>query len=198
MMDVTEIQAFLGGGSFFLATVFDACSRTPLVLQAYEGKPGASNMAKLLKAATRAFGKAKYVITDQGKEFTGKLFRKTADRLGIVHRLGTKDCNFATARLERFWRTLKQMANVKRDEPLNLGDLECRLEPALTHYLCFRPHQGLKGATPVEAFLGIDPACNNAVAPPRGQRGEGTQQPPFEIRFLESGEKAFPILKKTA
>jgi transposase InsO family protein len=100
MMDVTEIQAFLGGGTLYLATVFDAFSRVPLVVQGYQGKPGASAMAKLLKTALRAFGKAKYVVTDRGKEFTGKVFEKTADRLGIQHRLGTKDRLFATARLE--------------------------------------------------------------------------------------------------
>jgi transposase InsO family protein len=198
MMDVSEIQAFLGGGTLYLASVFDAFSRVPLVVQAYQGKPGASAMAKLLKAAVRTFGKARYVITDQGGEFKGKVFRKTAARLGIRHRFGTKDRIFATARLERFWRTLKELTNVKTDQPLDLADLEQRLETALTFYLCFRPHQGLSGAVPVEAFLGIEPAHEKAVAPPRGRAGEGPQEPPFEIAFLDPHTRTLPILKKKA
>ena len=198
MMDVTVIQAFLGGGTLYLAAVFDAFSRVPLVIQGYHGKPGASAMAKLLKVALRAFGKAKYVITDQGKEFSGKAFRKTAVRLGIHHRFGTKDRIFATARLERFWRTLKELTNVKADPPLNFDDLESRVELALAYYLCFRPHQGLSGATPAEAFLGTDPACTKAVTPPGGRAGEGSRQPPFEVGFLDPEKRAFPILKQAA
>jgi len=195
MMDVTEIHAFLGGGTLYLATVFDAFSRVPLAIQGYRGKPGASAMAKLLKTALRAFGKAKYVITDQGKEFSGKVFQKTAVRLGIHPRFGTKDRLFATARLERFWRTLKELTNVKADPPLNLTDLEARVELALAYYLCFRPHQGLAGATPAEAFLGVDPACTKSVRPPRARAGEGPREPPFELGFLDPEKRAFPILK---
>ncbi len=198
MMDVTEIQAFLGG-TLYLASVFDAFSRVPLVLQTYDTKPGASAaMARLLKTAVRAFGKAKYLITDQGGEFTGGIFQKTAARLGILQRLGTKHRIFATARLERFWRTLKQTARLRLEPPLTSEDLERRLETTLTHYLCFRPHQGLKGATPAEAFLGIEPAFKTAVAPPRARRGEGAQQAPFTIGFLDLDRRTFPILKKTA
>ena len=75
MMDVTQIATFLGG-TLYLASVFDAFSRTPLALQTFDTKPGASSMARLLKTAVRAFGKAKYLITDQGGEFKGRIFRK--------------------------------------------------------------------------------------------------------------------------
>ena len=197
MMDVTEIASFLGG-TLYLASVFDAFSRVPLAMQAYDRKPGASAMARLLKSAVRAFGTAKYVITDQGGEFKGKLFRKTAARLGIIQRFGTKDRIFATARLERFWRTLKETASLKRDQPLTLEDLERRLELALTYYLCFRPHQGLHGATPAEAFLGTEPACQRAGSPPRGRVGEGRKDAPFTVDFLDRDKRDFPILKKTA
>jgi hypothetical protein len=49
---------------------------------------------------------------------------------------------FATARLERFWRTLKHTASLRLQPPLTICDLERRLEVTLTHYLCFRAHQG--------------------------------------------------------
>jgi transposase InsO family protein len=197
MMDVTEIHSFLGG-TFYLASVFDAFSRVPLALQTYERKPGASAMARLLKGSARAFGRARYAITDQGGEFRGNVFRKTVARLSILHRFGTKDRIFATARLERYWKTLKQAAKLKTVQPLTLNDLERRLETTLTHYLCFRPHQGLKGATPAEVFLGKEPASTRAVSPPRARQGEGSDRLPFAIDFLDPDKRALPILKKTA
>src|SRR5262249_17234882 len=57
MMDVTEVQAFLGG-TLHVAAVFDAFSRVPLVVQTLETKPRASAMARLLKTATRTFPSA--------------------------------------------------------------------------------------------------------------------------------------------
>ncbi len=51
-------------------------------------KPAAPAMACLLRTAVKVFTRADYVITDQGG-FSGAVFRKTAARLGIVHRFGT-------------------------------------------------------------------------------------------------------------
>jgi hypothetical protein len=83
MMDVTVIQTFLGG-TVHLAGAFDAFSRVPIALQVLECQPGTAGMARLLKAAVRAFGPPRYLITDLGSEFDGKVFRKAAARLGIV------------------------------------------------------------------------------------------------------------------
>ena len=194
MMDVSIVQQCLGGPQLFLATVFDAFSRSPLVLQTFERKPGASAMARLLKLAVKAFGKGKYVITDQGKEFTGKVFRKTASRVGIHPRFGTKDRIFATARLERFWRTLKELGHLKLDQPLAVQDLERRVERALSYYLCFRPHRGLQGATPAEVFCAAEPRKTTAVMPPRGKPGDAPVEAPFTVAFLDRDRRAFPIL----
>ena len=151
-------------------------------------------MARLLKAAARTFGSPKYLLTDQGTEFTGRVFRKSAARLGIVQRFGSTHNTFATARLERFWRTLKHTVSLRLQPPLTQGDLEQRLESALTHYLWFRPHQGLHGMTPAEALLALRPASAKAVRPPRGNPGEGPAHPPFLIDFLDREKRTFPIL----
>ncbi|MBI3932494.1 MAG: hypothetical protein HY317_03705, partial [Acidobacteria bacterium] len=74
--------------------------------------------------------------------------------------------------------------------------LEQRLETALAFYVSFRPHEGLKGATPGEAFLGVEPACNRAVKPPRGRPGEGPDRAPFHVEYLDP-EKRLAILTPT-
>lgn len=113
MMDVSQVKAFLSTNAFYMATVFDAFSRVPLTLATFEHKPRASDMARLLKSAARAFGAPKYVVTDLGTEFTGKIFKRTARRIGIVQRFGCKANLYATARLESFWCTLKNTASLR-------------------------------------------------------------------------------------
>ncbi len=198
MMDVSHVPQFLGR-ELFMATVFDAFSRVPLTLQLFETKPGAKDMARLLRLAARTFAKPRYVITDRGGEFTARAFRKAVARLGAVQRFAAKDSIHATARLERFWRTLKENASLYRFHlPLTAEDLERRLELALLHYIVFRPHEGLKGATPAEAFFGLEPACMKAVEPPRALPGGGPADPPFHVEYIDSANSRFPVLKPAA
>jgi transposase InsO family protein len=197
MMDVTEIPALLGGQVFHLAGVFDASSRAPLALQLSAHRPRACDVARLLKAAARAFGAPKYLITDLGGEFRGHAFTKALTRRGIKQRFASKLNLYATAHLERFWRTLKDTASLRLRRPLTIEDLERRLEPTLAYYLLHRPHQGLHGATPAEAFLGIEPAFASAVSPPRALPAEAPSQPPFIVQHLDPDHR-LPILTPAA
>ena len=76
MMDVTEVTAVPRTPALYMAAVFDAFSRVPLALQVFDSKPAATDMARLLRAAARAFEGPKYLITDLGGEFTGRAFRQ--------------------------------------------------------------------------------------------------------------------------
>ncbi|RPH41907.1 MAG: transposase, partial [Planctomycetota bacterium] len=173
MMDITEVRSFLGLRVFHVTGVFDAFSRVPLALHVCDTKPGAARMARLLAGTARAFGCPKYLITDLGGEFRGRIFARATRRLGIRQRFASALNIHATARLERFWRTLKDTTRLRLHRPLTIQDLERRLEIALAHYAVFRPHQALHGATPAEAFLGVRPACASALSPPRGRPGQG-------------------------
>ena len=81
---------------------------------------------------------------------------------------------------------------------VTLDDLEPRLSLALLHYVWLRPHEGLGGATPAEAFLGAAPACHKAVEPPRGRLGEGSLAAPFHIEHLDPANRRYPILTPAA
>lgn len=196
MMDATVVKSFFGLFAFHVVGVFDAFSRLPFALQVFAAKPKVAELARLLRRAVSAFRAPKYLITDL--EFRAKLFRRTVARLGVIQRFASKDNIYATARLERFWRTLKDSARLRLLRPQTREDLERRLEVALTHYVVFRPHQGLRGATPAEAFLGIEPASARAVPPPRGRPGEAPHELPFTVAFLDPTNRRFPILTKAA
>jgi transposase InsO family protein len=156
-------------------------------------------MARLFRRAVRSFSHPKYLITDLGGEFTGRVFLKTVARLGTHQRFASAENLYATARLERFWRTLKETADLYRLHlPLTQADLERRLAGALVHYVCIRPHEGLGGATPAEAFLGVEPAHRSAIEAPRGRRGEGPLKAPFGIEHLDPGQQRHAVLKPIA
>jgi transposase InsO family protein len=198
MMDVTVVQSLFGIHTFHMAGVYDAFSRVPLALEIFAAPPESCAMARLFRRALRAFGRPKYLITDRGGEFLGRLFAKTVARAGTVHRFGSTNNIFATARLERFWRTFKETAKLRLQPALVREDLEKRLELSLTHYLLFRPHQGLGGATPAEAFLGLEPAAVRAAAPPRARPREGPGKAPFTVGYLDPVNRRFPILETAA
>jgi transposase InsO family protein len=198
MMDVSQVKQFLGP-SLYLAAVFEAHSRVPLILRVFQACPGANDMAALLRQAARAFRRPKYLVTDLGGEFTGEALLKTVRRLGIHHRFATAESIKATARLERWWRTLKGLARLSGLQlALTVEDVEQRLELALLHYLCSRPHEGLGGATPLEVLLGDGPAHVAGVEPPRGKPGEGPTEPPFRVAFLDPVGRRFLILTQVA
>jgi len=152
-------------------------------------------MAALFRRAVRAYRRPKYLITDLGTEFTAGAFKRTVRRLGSVQRFASAGSLEATARLERYWRTLKDSAGLHGLQlALTLDDLERRLELALLHYICFRPHEGLDGATPLEVFLREEPACLKAVEPPRGRPREGKGAAPVRVVFLDHANRRFSIL----
>lgn len=136
------------------------------------------------RRAVLAFGPPKYLITDLGGEFIASVFKRTVDRHGTRQRFASADNIRATARLERFWRTLKQIAGVRLLPPLDLADLEQRLGHALAYYAIHRPHSGLENRTPMQAFMGA------AVTPlgklPRGRRGESSSSLPLRIGLVPS------------
>jgi len=198
MMDASEVKQFLGP-PLLMTAVFDAFSRVPLAVEVSGNRPTAKDTAKLLTRTARRFATPRYVLTDRGGEFLGGAFVKAVRRLGALPRLASADSLLATARLERFWRTLKESAGLYRLHlPLTCEDLEHRLGLALLHYLCFRPHEGLAGATPAEAFLGITPAHRSAQEPPRGRPGEGPREAPFRVGHLDPANRRFPILTTAA
>jgi hypothetical protein len=197
MMDISEVKQFLGP-TLHMATVFDAFSRVPLVLQVFDQTPCGRDMSQILRTAARAFARPRYLITDKGGQFIEGTFLKTVRRLGAQHRFASTGSILATARLERFWRTLKETAGLCGPRlPLTREDLERRLELPILYYLSFRPHEGLRGATPAEAFLGTTPAHEAAVEPPRGRPGDGPARAPFEIDFLDPATRRLPLLLHT-
>ena len=184
MMDVTEVKTLFGAQTLCFAAVFDAFSRLPLAGMAFARKPGGAAMARLFRRAAAAFGPPKYLMTDLGGEFIARVFKRTVARLGVKQRFAAADNIRATARLERFWKSLKQIAQVRLIPPLDLPDLEQRLSHALAYYAFHRPHSSLANRTPMQALIGTGP--RPLLRLPRGRKREPSASPPLRIGFVPS------------
>jgi transposase InsO family protein/DNA-binding transcriptional regulator YiaG len=197
-LDLTPVQGFLRGASFSLAAVLDNFSRMPLAFCLFASPAKTDDICALIDKACAAYGKPRHLIVDKGGEFTAAAFRERIEAWRVSLRYCSAENHRANSRLERFWRSLKQLLHVGPfSKPLTFGELDRDVHLALTHYAYFRPHQGLGGATPAEIYFGVEPAHRCAVQPPRGRRGDPPVASPARIDFLE-GDHRFPILRKVA
>jgi transposase InsO family protein len=181
MMDITEVKNFFNTQTFYLAAVFDAYSRMPIVAMAFDAAPSGADMARLFKTAVKSFGVPTYLITDLGGQFISSTFAKTVARSGALPRFAAVENLYANARLERFWKTLKGIGLLKLIPPLTFKDFETRTAIALYYYIHFRPHTSL-GATPAQTFYGAKVMA--ATAPPRGLEGQVVQPSPIDVEFV--------------
>ncbi len=196
LLDITEIPSLFGIFTFKLAVVLDVFSRMPIIARVFAKEPTTDEMAQLMKKVSSK-DHPRHFVSDQGSQFTADYFKNTLKELGIKQRFGAIGKTGSIALIERLWRTLKDFLKLHSLKPLVHKQLERRLELGLLYYAFFKPHQGLKGATPAEIYFGQQPAHTLATAPPRGRPGEGSTSPPFEIFYLDP-ECLLPVLEAKA
>jgi putative transposase len=198
MADLTEIRSFLGLIRLKLAAVIDVFSRMPLAYAVFLSEPSAEQMLDVLDQAMRVHGRPRHFVSDQGSQFTAGILKETLEALSIRQRFGAIGQYGSIAIMERFWRTLKLLLDIKLFPPLSKPQLETRVELALAYYAVYRPHQGLDGATPAEVYLNLEPAAHRAVRPPRMHQRDPTAVEgfPFEVVYLDP-ERRLPILIRT-
>jgi putative transposase len=197
MMDISTVPRLFGFRRFLIATVFDVFSRMPLAVETFTSQPDARQMTIFFDRTAQRFGRPKHFVSDQGTQFTSNFFQDVLACLRVRQRFGAVGQKGSIAIIERFWRTIKEKAGLRPLPPLFREDLERRLELALAHYIHFRPHTGLGGATPAEIFFARRPAHLAAIHPPRGQLGDPSRPPPIRIASLDK-EGRYPILLKAA
>jgi transposase InsO family protein len=197
-LDLTQVQGFLGGAPFSLAAILDNFSRMPLAWRLFTKPVNAEDMCVLADAACTHYGKPRHLIVDKGGEFTAEGFRELVQASRVNLRYCSSDNHRANSRLERCWRSLKELLRLgPLSRALTAAEVEHDVRFAMTYYAYFRPHQGLGGATPAEVYFGLEPAHRGAVQPPRGRLGDPPVAAPVRIEFLD-GDHRFPILRRVA
>lgn len=151
LADFTKIR-FLGILTLHIGAVIDLHSRKIVAILLWKRTPTAKDAAGLVGKAVRGHARPRHLVTDQGTQFTAKGFVRFLGRRKIRHRYGAVNSSLSVSVIERFWRTFK----VERGEVLWAFLPErilcSRAETYVRWYNAHRPHGGLKGATPDEAF----------------------------------------------
>ena len=152
-MDLTGKTSLDAKTSMILA-ILDHGSRAALALEAVHSKSSWSLITKLV-ASIKRYGLPKIIRTDNEAIFSSRVFKLALNLLGIRHQTTDLHCPWQNGRVERFFGTLKERLDqlaVTSFDALNTALGEFRF-----FYNHVRPHQNLDGASPAEAWAGVDP-----------------------------------------
>ena len=197
MADLTDVRGLFSLVTFKIAVAFDVFSRMPLSARIFSKEPSAGDMARFASKTAKRHGRPAHFVSNRGRCFTGHIFRRALERLGVKPRFGAIGKKGSIALIERLWRTLKDALGLRLLRPLVAEDLMEKVELGLLHYAYFRPHQGLGGSTPAEVHFGWTSAHLSAIPPPRGRPGEGPVDSPFHVEYLDAG-RMLPVLVQKA
>lgn len=155
---------------WWVACVVDHYSRLALGFAVFKKQPTSAAVRAFLG---RTIGKSeacpKYIVCDQGVQFTSSGFKawckrkKIRPRYGAVHRYGS------IAVIERFIRSLKDEWLRRLIIPLRIGAMRNDLSAYLSWFNEHRPHQALDGRTPLEVYKDLVPASQRRGLEPRAK-----------------------------
>ena len=141
--------------------VIDHGTRRVLSLQALANKSSWTLLGFLCLAIGR-YGKPRAIRSDNEHVFTSRVFTSALRCFAIRHQRIDLGCPWMNGRIERFFGTLKASLNHWTVESGN--QLQASLDIFKDWYCCARPHANLHGATPLEAWHGIDHLQKHPVA----------------------------------
>jgi transposase InsO family protein len=104
------------------------------------------------RSVNKVHCKPRHIITDNGPQFRSRTFKIWCKHKQIDLRYGAVGKYGSIAIIERSFRTLKSEWLRKIIIPLDMSSIRKKLTTYIRWYNCFRPHQGLKGAIPVEIY----------------------------------------------
>ncbi len=134
-------------------------------VHAFRGRPTATAMSAFLAGMIRAAGQVpRHLITDRGREFTARSFRRGCRRAGIRQRFGAIGKHGSIALVERCIRTLKPHAGLAGATPDEIyfgrrpAHRRPRFEPRARwprSSRCARPHAPVRGRPGVRLALDV-------------------------------------------
>lgn len=142
------------GNLHMIFGLIDHGSRALLSLAALPNKCSWTLLGYLFLAIGR-YGKPRAVRTDNEACFTSRVFRTVLTLSGVLHQRSDPHCPWQNGRIERLFGTLKQKLDCL--EVVSLDALNVALGEFRFWYNQVRPHQHLSGATPAEAWSGVNP-----------------------------------------
>jgi len=160
--------------SWWVAVALDQASRRVVGFAVFKRRPTSLRVCAFLdRVIGRIERTPKHVITDRGKEFYCRPFKRWCRRHGIRPRFGAVGKHGSIAVIERVIRSMKTECARRILVPLRLAAMRHELGCYATWYNEHRPHQALGGCTPLEAYEGVPPANAKPRFEPRSRWPRG-------------------------
>jgi putative transposase len=138
---------------WWVAVAVDQVSRSLVGFAVFEQSPSSTQMQAFLDRTARAcHRKPRYIVTDKGKQFWCRSFKRWCKPRGIGPRYGRLYEPASISIAERFIRSLKTECTRCLLVPLSLTVMRREIRLYATWYNMHRPHMALGGRTPREAY----------------------------------------------
>lgn len=148
-IDITYVP--MAKGFMYLVAIIDVYSRF-IVAWGLHNTLAAENSLDVLKQAIAKYGKPEIINSDQGSQYTSKLWIEHLKNEGIKISMDGKGRALDNIFIERFWRTVKQdyvYLNPAQDGLELYGGLRDFIE----HYNFEKTHQGIDRKIPSSMFF---------------------------------------------
>jgi len=139
---------------WWVGIAVDHYSRRVMGFAVYRGQPSSVAVRDFLERLFRRVGRRpRHFITDQGRQFIAKEFKRWCRRRGIRHRFGAVGKYGSLAVIERSIRTLKaECTRCLLLVPYSFAAFDQELALYFSWYNGHRPHTRLGGATPDDVY----------------------------------------------
>jgi transposase InsO family protein len=176
----------------------DQVSRVLVGYAVFLQAPTSSQVQTFLDRASRVSGSTpKYVITDKGKQFWCRSFKRWCKHRKIRPRYGRVGEPASIAIVERFIRSMKQECMRCLLVPLSLAAVRRELRLYAIWFNTQRPHVALAGKTPREVYVGRA-ARRRRIEPrrhwPHRPRRHGVGKVKLEVNYVE-GRRHLPVIE---
>jgi transposase InsO family protein len=184
---------------WWVACSVDHYSRLVLGFAVFKKQPSSAAVRAFLG---RAIGKAeaspKYIICDQGPQFTSAGFKAWCRRKNIHPRYGAAHRYGSIAVIERFIKSLKDEWLRRLVIPLRLEAMRKELSVYSSWFNEHRPHQAFAGCTPREIYEGAVPLNQARCSDLRPARRAQNHTVPGRLRLAvtyHEGRRHLPIIE---
>lgn len=133
--------------------VLDHGTRANLYLAEMRARSTIAVLRVLLDLFER-FGRPRFFRTDNESIFSSPLLTGALWALGVRHQLSDPFCPWQNGRMERFFGTMKERIHRWWEEAGIPSEVQRDLDVLRVWYNHIRPHQGLAGLTPAQAWIG--------------------------------------------
>ena len=149
-MDLTQLRVLWY--RFTVVAILDGYTRKLLCLSVHCTSPKSRHVARLVRRASKKYGRPRFIITDHGPQFR-RQFRASMKKLGVQVVQGRVRAPYLNGKMERLFRTFRLWWRWVLPGLTRKG-IQRQLDNFRHWYNDFRPHSALQTITPNEAWEG--------------------------------------------